>query len=340
MPNIAPARVVVEPSYWMPEILLPYSQASGAFELLPTGQPLTRLSEGDLYAYIKRADIRTKLATGQSAANELPSVSIVMGYMSTPTYLQRVRAEYDHHDTAAMGRWDVSIVAAQRLGMRQGHNQLLRSALLYGLNPQNGEGLLNSNGATAINLPPDPFGNTTFSTYDNGSMAFFLLSVISALKSRTNQLGIGRKFTILGPQRDLSIFEYQGIVQVTQFQRIGAGASSVAGVVKEVLDWNGDEFIWAYDDTLIGKGAGGTDAIVVVMPEVENPQAEGAIDTNAFAKLAPGLDACTLMLNDMVAPREITAPLAGGAVDIVSELRTTSGWGVRPEAITIISGAN
>jgi hypothetical protein len=41
------------------------------------------------------------------------------------------------------------------------------------------------------------------------------------------------------------------------------------------------------------------------------------------------------MLQDMAAPKEIPVPLAGGAIDIVSELRTTSGWGVRPEAITI-----
>lgn len=336
MPNISPAFVVVEPSYWMPEIILPYSQASGAFDLLPTGAPLTRLSEGDLYAYIKRADVRTKMASGQSPANELPSVSVVMSYISTPTYLQRVRAEYDHHDTAAFGRWGASIVEAQRLGMRQGHYQLLRSALLYGLNPANGEGIINTTGATSINLPPDPFGNTTVVTYDNGAMAFFLLSQLSAIKSRTNQLGIGRKFTILGPQRDLSIFEYQGIVQLTQFQKEGGGVTSVAGTVKDVATWNGDEITWVYDDTLIGKGSGGTDLIIIDMPEVEKPDG-GTINTNEFAKLAPGLDACTLMLNDMVAPREITAPLPGGAVDIVSELRTTSGWGIRGEAIQLVS---
>src|SRR5579859_3724399 len=203
MPNIAPAFITVNPSYTMPEILLPYSQASGAFDLLPTGEPLVRLSDGDLVAYIRRADIRTKMAAGQSAYNSLPSVSIAMSQISTATYLMRVRAEYDHHDTAAMGRWGVSIVEAQRLGMRQGHFQLSRSALLYGFNPANGEGLINTNGATAINLPPDSNGNDTVVTYDNGQMAFFLISQISAIKTRTNQLGIGRKFTILGPQRVL-----------------------------------------------------------------------------------------------------------------------------------------
>jgi hypothetical protein len=336
MANIAPAVVMVNPSYVAPDILLPYSQASGAFETLAEGEPLVRLSDGDLYAYIKKMDIRTKVAAGPSAFNSLPSISTALSMISTPTYLLRVRGEYDHHDTAAMGRWGVSIVEAQRLGMRQGHFQLARSALLYGFNPTNGEGLINTNGATAINLPADTNGNDTVVTYDNGQMGIFLLTQISAMKTRTNQLGIGRKFTILGPQRVLGAFEYQNIVQLTQFQRAGAGTTSTAGVVKEMLDMNEDEISWVYDDTLIGKGAGGTDAVIITMPEVKKPEGS-KINTNEFAKLAPGLEACTLQYCDMAAPREIPTPLPGGAIDVLSEWRITSGWGVRPEAVTIIS---
>lgn len=337
MANIAPAYVTVNPSFTMPELLLPYSQASGAFETLAGGEPLQRLADGDLVVYIKRIDVRTKVATGQAAYNSLPSVSVALSQLSTPTYLQRVRAEYDHHDTAAMGRWGVSIVEAQRLGMRQGHFQFARSALLYGINPVNGEGLLNTNGATAINLPPDPNGNTTVVTYDNGAMAFFLLSQISATKTRTNQLGAGRKFVFLGPQRILGQFEYQNIVTLNQFQMVGGGVASTAGLVEDVGKRNKDEIIWAYDDTLIGKGAGGTDAVLVVMPEVEKPPTQNKINTNEFADLAPGLAACTLQFCDMAAPREIPTPLPGGAIDVLSEWRITSGWGVRPEVVTIIS---
>jgi hypothetical protein len=73
-----------------------------------------------------------------------------------------------------------------------------------------------------------------------------------------------------------------------------------------------------------------------VLPEVEKPRAN-KINTNAFADLSPGLAACTLQYCDMAAPREIPTPLAGGAIDVLSELRVTSGWGVRPEAIAIVS---
>src|ERR1700744_681684 len=245
MPNLAPSFVTVNPSFTEPGLLLPSSQKSGAFDTLGGGQPLVKLSDGDLYVYVRRVDLRTRMAAGQAGYKQLPSVSVAMSQIMTPTYLLRVRAEYDHHDEAAMARQGVSIVEAQRLGMRQGHFQLARTALLSGFQPANGEGLLNAQGATAISLPPDSFGNATVQTYDNGQMAMFLLSQFSSMKTRTNQLGIGRTFCLLGPQRVLGGWEYQDIVQVTSYQRPGAGTEQTAGVVKAVAMSNGDTVIWA-----------------------------------------------------------------------------------------------
>lgn len=332
----ASAFVTVNPSFMEPEIILPISQASGAFDTLAEGGPRVRLAEGDLQVYMKRLDMRVKMTAGTSGANQLPGVSLAASQISTPTYLQKVRAEYDHHDVAAAGRWGFALPEAYRLSMWQGHFQLARDALLYGFQPANGEGLLNTSGATALNLPADQYGNDTVRTYDNGEMAFFLLQQIADIKTRTNQLGIGRKFTILGPQRVLGAFEYPGIVQLTQYQRVGAGSLPTAGVVKETLMANGDQIIWAYDDTLIGQGAGGTDAVLIVMPEVEQPDQSG-INTNVFASLSPGNPTCTTMYADMAAPKEIVSPLAGGATDVLTEWRITSGWAVRPEAVTIVS---
>lgn len=336
MSNIFPSYVIANPAYIMPEVILQYQQASGAFDTLAGSNPMVRLGEGDLYAYIRRVDVRTQVAAGQTAYNSLPSVSINAQMISTPTYLLRNRAEYDHHDQAAGGQWGVSVVEAQRLGMRQGIFQQMRNALLYGFNPAQGEGLLNSQGATTTNLPADSNGNTTVVTYDNGQMAIFILTQISALKTRTMMLGQGKRIVILGPQRVLGAFEYQNIVQLTQFQRDGAGSATTAGTVKDVAAMNQDTIEWVYDDTLIGQGAGGNDAIIITMPEVSKPVG-APINTNEFAKLAPGLESCNVMLCDMVAPREIPTPLPGGAIDVLSELRCTSGWGLRPEAITIVT---
>jgi len=336
MANLVPAQIRVSPHYVVPELLLQYQQASGAFETIATGDPLVRLGEGDLAVYIKRLDVRTQVQTGQFVANQVPSCTVVYNEISTPTYMIRSRAEYDHHDTAALGRVGASTVEAHRLAMRQGTFQQQRNLLLYGANPANGEGLINQNGATALNLPADPNGATTISTYDNGALAFFLLQQLGQIKVRTMQIGMPARFSVVTTQRILETISYQGIVQLTQFQREGAGSKSARGLVDDVLDWNDDEITWGVDDTLIGKGAGGTDLIIISMPEVKKPNS-GRINTNAFAELTPGMTACSLQLVDRAAPTEITAPLPAGAVDVVSELRSTSGWSPRPESLTLIS---
>lgn len=336
MATIAPAFVTVNPSFMEPEMIVAYNQASGAFDTLPGSAPRVKLGPEDLAVYAKRIDVRTRVMAAQSAANSLPSCTVVNSLVGTATYLLRVRAGYDHHDTAAAANWGYSIVDAQRLGMRQGHFQLARNALLYGFNPANGEGLLGAQGATALTLPPDSNNNATIVTYDAGQLAMFLITQIGQLKARTNQLGIGRKFTFLMPQRVGQQIEYGDIVSLVQFQRVGSGTATTAGVVKMIAMENGDEVYWGYDDTLIGKGTGGTDAILLVMPEVQKPEGP-EINTNEFAKIAPGMSACTLMYCDMAAPREIPAPMPAGVIDVTSEWRISSGWGVRPEAITVIS---
>lgn len=338
MANIAPARAIVQPSYVLPETMMHYQQQSGAFCLLPDEAPAVRIATEDQFVYVKKLDVRTSVAAGQGSQtyNSLPSATVVPSMASIPVYNIRSRAEYDHHDIASMSGWDVPLPEAQRFANRMGMAQQLRNMLLYGYNATNGEGLLNTNGATAINLPADSDGNDTVLTYDNGQMATFFLGVISATKNRTMTLGIPARFVICGPQRILSAFEYQNIVQVTSFQREGAGSTSTAGVIKAVAAWNDDQIEWVYDDTLIGKGAGGTDAVIVAMPELKvKPGVR--FDTNEFAKLKPGLLSCNLQFLDMPAPREIPTPLPGGAIDVLFEMRGTPGWGVRPENLTIIS---
>lgn len=332
----APAFTLVHPNFMEPGLILPYAQASGAFDTLGGGGPLVRIAEGDLFVYMKRVDIRTIMAAGESAYNQLPSIAVTFSQISTPTYLTRVRSEYDHHDTAAVARWGTSIVDVYRLGTRQAHWQLMRTALLYGFNPANGEGLINTQGATAVSLPPDTNGNDTVVSYDNGQLAFFIVGQIQAMKTRTNQLGLGQKFRILGPQRVLGQMEYSNIVQLVQFQRVGAGSTSTAGVIKDILAANGDEILWLYDDTLEGKGQGGTDAIIITMPEVKKPAGD-KFNTNVFSTLEPGIDACTVMYCDMAAPREIPTPIPGGGIDVLTEMRESSGWGIRPEAVTVLS---
>ena len=334
---IAPAFVTVHPHFMEPDIILNYSQVSGAFNVLPKGKPRVKLADGDMAVYMKRLDLRTKIASGQAAYNSLPNVELVFSMISTPTYLTRCRAEYDHHDMAASGRWGMALVQGYRLGMQQAHFQFMRTALLKGINPSLGEGMINTPGATSVNLPADSYGNSTIVTYDNGQMGLFLLQTLGAIKTRTNNIGVGREFTILAPQRIIQQWEYN-VVQLTSFQRAGAGTESTTGMVKLVAETHDDNIKWCADDTLIGAGAGGNDLIIIVMPEIDVLDADNEIDTNVFGNdLTPGMRETTAMYTDMVAPREITTPIAGGAVDVLSEHRITSGWAVRPEAVTLLS---
>ena len=337
MGNIVPSFTQVHPSFIEPGVLLQQFQVSGFLDLFAGQKPQTRIGSEDLYVYMKTLTMRTRAEVAQTAGNELPSSSLVFGYIQTPTYLIRTRAEYDYHDTAAAGNWGISLPAAQRVAGRQAIFQSLRGLALYGKTPSNGEGLLNTAGATAVTLPADTNGNTTAGTYDNGQMSFFLLTLIQQLKQRMFQLGLPNRIAIVGPQRILGPWEFQDIVQLTQFQRVGGGSTNTAGLVKEVVEMSGNTIDFAYDDTLIGKGQGGTDAVIISVPELIQQRGAGVIATNEFSDLSPNLAANTLMYMDKAAPTEIPTPIAGGAIDIVFELRATCGWAPRPESTTILS---
>jgi hypothetical protein len=335
---ITPAYQLVNPHFMLPEHVLQYNQVSGFARLFQGGKIQPRLGSGDQYAYVRRIGMRTKTALGQSASNQLPSVSIDTGIGSIPTYLAQIRVEYNHHDQAAAGNWGFGLPEAYTLGARQGIFQQLRSMALYGANPANGEGLLNSIGATSTLLPADTNGHTTVSTYDNGQMLIFILGQIAALKQATLQSGMPSKIVILAPQRVLNTWAYPGIVQLTSYQREGGGTQSIAAAIMAQASYNGDEVEFSFDDTLIGKGAGGTDAIIITCPELKKPEGQ-EFSTGEFNKLSTGNNAVNLMLSDMSAPRELAVPIPGGALDVLYELRATPGWNIRPEGIRIVSAS-
>ena len=340
MSGFAPSYVTVNPHFMMPELIMQYSLASGAFSTLATENPMPRLGEADLYVYAKKLQLTTQVSANQSTANQLPSASVIPSMISTATYRLQTRAQYDNFDEAATGAWGYALPEALRLAARQGIAQQLRNALLYGYNPANGEGLLNTAGATRINLGADSNGNTGYSTWDSGQLAQFLLNAIGNLKTTTLQIGQPLRLVFLAPQRFIQQISYGGIVSLTQFQRIGAGVETAAGLVETVASWaGGDDVSFAADDTLIGQGYGGTDAIILIAPELKIPKANARINTNVFAELTPNTTATSLMLCDVAAPTEIPTPLPDGGITTLYTMRSTSGWGIRPEGMTIISAA-
>lgn len=333
---IAPNVVTLRPSHFEPNIIVQISQASGFARTLSGGNPRVQLGSEDKAIYIRTAQMRQTSVQNPAAGNVVPNPNIIMGMIQCPTYNQRIRTEYDHHESAMASEWGIGLPEAYKLAMQQGHHILLRDRTLYGALPGYGEGIINTPGATTITLPADSFGHLNASTYDNGQMALFLLGQIQTVKTRTYQIGTPRRFTFLGPQRLFATFEYN-VVQLTSYQRPGAGTDSTAEMLKRVAqEAGGDEIEIAFDDTLIGQGTGGTDLLILIMPEIE-PHLNQPMNTNMFSQLAQNFTDNSLMYTDMAAPMEIPCPLPNGALDILTEMRASPGWVVRPQTVQLIS---
>lgn len=338
MANVFPSQVKVHPSFSEPDLILTYAQPSGAFSTLADGKPRVKLAQDDLYVYVNTLDIRTDAKASQSSFNAYPSANLVAGYVSTQTYRVGCGAIYNRDDMQAASRYAISLPHAQDFAIKQGIFQQLRNGLLYGFTPSNGEGLLNASGATAVTLPPDSYGNTTLRTYDNGQIALWLLTQIESLKTSMFQYGydIHNKIVLLAPQRILGTLMTQNIVQVTSYQRPGAGTSSSLDVIKRQLEDFGDKLEWCFDDTLIGKGASGDDMMVMTIPEIETPRIPG-INTGMFNEVKPALNDINLMYADLAIPVKIQSPMPNAAIREVQEIRVTAGWNARGAGIYLLS---
>ena len=81
MSGFAPSFVTVNPHFMMPELIMQYSLASGAFTTLPNENPMPRLGEADLYVYAKKIQLTTQVSSNQSQINQLPSASVIPSIM-------------------------------------------------------------------------------------------------------------------------------------------------------------------------------------------------------------------------------------------------------------------
>lgn len=338
MSIFAPAVTLVSPSYMNPDILMQYSMASGAFDILADGKPMVKIGAMDLVVYQKYLRMTSQAMAGQSLAAQLPSSSVVPAYDQMMTYRIQSRSQYNYLDTDAANQWGYSLVDALRLANRQAHAQYLRNMLIYGVNAANNEGVINSPNAVTVNLGKDSKGNETYPSWDAGEMAIYLLNLIASQKSKMLILGQAVKSVILAPQRFLQTLEYTGVVQLTTYQRAGAGSATIGTMIKSISeDATNSDIEFAADDTLIGKGAGGSDLIIITIPKLVIPEARQDINTNIFATLTPNEQAVNVQFMDVAAPTEVPTPIPDGGLTTLYTLRSTPGWNFRPEGITLLS---
>lgn len=338
MSAFAPPITTVSPSMMNPDIVMQYSMASGAFDILPGGAPSARLGINDLVVYQKYLRARTQVHVSQSLPGQLPSASIVPSYDQMMTYRISSRSQYSYLDTDAASGWGYSLNNALQLANRQGHAQQLRNMLIYGVQASNNEGIANSPNATTVNLGSDSQGNDSYTTWDSGEMAKFVLGLIADQKTRMMLLGQALTTVVLCPQRFMKALEWTGVVELTSYQRPGGGTETVGTMIKNIADGaSGDNVYFCQDDTLIGKGAGGTDLIIVTNPEIVVPEARQDINTNIFATLMPNQKAVNVMFCDVAAPTEIPSPMPDGGITTLYTMRSTPGWNFRSEGVTLLS---
>ncbi len=347
MALIAPARMTVNPSFTSPRFLLNNAVRSGFMRLFPGDGPDVKLTEGAKAVYVPVLDLRTLAKGSQTGYNELPSVSIKADYITTPAYEQKVRVAYSREDLNAASSWNISLASAYTMAMRQAHFQLLRDAALFGFNPQNGEGLINSaSGTVRERLQADSNGKTTLDDYDPGQALQAFLRAITGRLNACNLLGISAQYNaggppvrvvFLAPQRVLGLLASR-IVELTSYQRPGAGSASIIQSIIDVMKASNVDVQFAPDDTLRGRGEGGTDAVILTIPELPDMGAQGQFDTNVFGdEFQPDERACNALFVDREVPAEISGPIGAEGTDTVSFMTVTSGWSLRGEATAILS---
>ena len=334
MPSIFNAREILHPSHYEPGLIVTQSQASGYRTTLAGGGLRVQLGPIDKAIYANVLDVRTQVNANQATHNALPGVSLTGSIIQAGTYTIRQRNEYSGFDVAEAGEYNVALPMAYRYGQRQGAFQFIRNAGLFGVNAANSEGLLNTPGATTVNLPPDSWGNSLLPNYDAGQLAIWFNGVINAGLTRMFQFGTPLRVVILGPQRVLGTMQTQDIVQLTSFQRPGGGSATTAQEITSVMGEFGYSIEWAFDDTLQGQGGSSSiDVVLVCFPELNIPTMP-EMNTNEFAMVAPNIGGNILQYSDVTGPVEVTTPVPGG-LDVESTMRVSAGWVIRPQAITI-----
>lgn len=336
MANLFTARIQAQPSYTMPGMIVQQSLVSGFTGILGGGNVQARLNTSDVAAYMNSLKMKANSVISQNPANSLPmGVELVPEMRSIPTYFIRAKAEYDSHDVSAAGNWNVSLESAIKLALKQSHFERIRDAALYGVNATNHEGILNAPNIVPATLPADSHANTGFIDYDNGELATWFLNRINDLTSRTFTSGSPVRLAALIPVRLMNKLT-TGIVQLTSSQRVGAGSQSVGQTIDMVLEWNGKDIEFYVDNSLVGKGDGGTDGIILCIPELVD-QTDNSFNTNVFASLEPKITANIVQMCDTPEPVFKTVPLSLDNNEIMSEQKIIPAWGLRPEAITFIS---
>ena len=324
----------VTPHFAYPGMVLDQVVQTGAHFLLGGKTLEDKIPAAVKAVYVSRMRIATQARASMNGYANLPGVDVVRSEMSTPVTSIRMRTGFTSSDETDASAAGYSLQEAHRLGARQGVALAMRNGLLYGFG--DGGGLVNN--AIQASLPPDQLNATTVSTYDNGSLFFFMMQQIAARKVATNQtMTPGLRVVVCAPQRFIAHITGQAIVQTVAIQRQGAGTGNVATLLDDNMRLNDGAIEFVIDDSLQNAGGAGIDYVMISIPEVKTQVIAGGLDVNAFGTLAPNLASSNIMLTRNMVPTEYITPNENGGMNTMYESFCTSGWAIRPEATVRIS---
>lgn len=335
--------IMLDRSMVVPGVMVQRAQKRGTLNLIAGGKPKNVLNQNVQKVYINGIRYRGLAKASREPGNELPSVSFNTTQKATNAYWLSTSTKYSV--------WDDDNAKFSGLNAPQIQNMIAHGAIadltailaLYGTGEGMSEGIMNSPGVFEENLPADSNGALSLRTYDAGEFAQYFLQLTVDAETRMLTVGLDREqvLNVLMPQRVLGYLRRSSVIKLTSgIQRDGGGVHTIEGRIQAVATSpNGNISINFYvDDTLIGKGAGGSDAVVMCYPGFPDTP-DDIYNTDALAALPNSIQEMVAMYTAHSQPMEIESPAVDGSQGVYTTYHTkvTPGWALRPEAVTILS---
>lgn len=339
MSGISPNLQAYNNTYQSPNFLLTKVLRSGAFRLLGEARPRA-MPLATPQVMIRTLTNRGEAMVGENVTRNLPIGTLpVLGAFYIPTYSIASTVMYNSIDSLRSKENSYDLRSMLDDGMKQTFRLTERNLLIYGAKNAPNEGILNAVGAYAHTLDPDQFGVSNISNMDQGYLATALSGLASDIVQKAMAVGEPTRLVILAPQRIITVLTSRKVVQLTDYQRPGAGVAGAGEMAAALLANISVNFELAVDDSLIGKGKNGTDLIIIGVPEI--PPDSGEINsTNAvYAGFPNKENGCIVQYTDSYMPIAKSAITFPGELQVVYSKNTTSGIVVRPELFSLISVA-
>ena len=270
---------------------------------------------------------------GMGNAYNVPSLSYTSELMSTPVYTFNVQYSINRDAAAMAANYGADEAALQQWLAEKALFIQTMDAVIDGINPSIGEGLLNATDRTSVVLlASDSTGETDLDLQDKGEVRTAIIGHLNQLLQR-NGMQTAKGFTIGVLANQQFWGEVHGApIQLTSAQREGAGTITIWEAMLQWAKAYDATFQIGMSDKLLGKGINATDAAIFFLHEIKR-SSMNQLDVN---KAAPVPIENNVMSIYTMPPIEEPIPQHGG-LHVHVKARMTGLWAYRGKAITVLS---